>query len=56
MSDKNKDIPNSVKFMRDRREELSKEYQESPSKFRKSLESIRSKYRKLFRKEEKHIA
>jgi hypothetical protein len=56
MSDKNRNIPESVKFMRERREELSKEYQESPSKFRQSLESIRSKYRKLFGKTEKHIA
>jgi hypothetical protein len=56
MIDKNENIPDAVKFMREQREKLSKEYQESPSKFRKSLESIRLKYRKLFRKKEKHLA
>lgn len=53
---KNKNVPKSVRFMRKRREELSKEYRESPAKFRKSLGEIRSKYKKLFHKKEKHLA
>lgn len=55
---KTKDIKsfNSVKFMREQRDKLSKEYNENPEKFRKNLEKISKKYKNLFNIRKKKTA
>lgn len=47
---------NAVKFMRKRRDEISKEYTDDPIAFKKGLEAIRKRYAHLFHTKQKKAA
>ena len=46
----------SVKFMRERREELSRLHSENPKEYKKQLEEIRKKYSEKFAKRKRNEA